>query len=233
MTEIRERPILFSGDMVRAILEGRKTQTRRVIKSNQRLPSYFGPAGDTQDLINWGYECEAGTYAVLARDVPESEREECWSLPCPYGAPGDRLWVRETWCQAADPITSKTTDRVLYRATDECEFLDDGDGFPVENKDGSYKSPWRPSIHMPRWACRLVLEVTDVRVERLRGIHWTDMVAEGVNCPAHDFSGGFCCSECPDRRLAFARLWDSINKKKHPWESNPWVWVVEFRKVEA
>lgn len=147
---------------------------------------------------------------------------------------GDRLWVRETWCLAADPMTSKLTGGFLYRAdpTEAEVMLDDGDGDGVVNKDGAFASPWRPSIFMPRAACRLVLEVTSHRVERLMKITFKGIRAEGKDCPTHDFPGGFCCSECPSLRAAFYEGWNGLNAARgYGWEKNPEVKVIEFRRV--
>ena len=182
---MKERPILFSGSMVRAILEGRKTQTRRVIR--------FQPDEDglAFDLIKRGWFDTSG-------------RE----YKCPYGQPGDRLWVRETF--------HAYENRVIYRAT-----------IPYGNFDCHFK-PWTPAIYMPRWASRITLEVTRVRVERLQGISEGDSQREGCERPIlqdmgpdlHPYTGYY--------RDAFKNLWQSINGPGS-WEANPFVWVVEFK----
>lgn len=186
---MKERPILFSGEMVRAILEGRKTMTRRVIKPQ--------PAGE-------------------------------WAAPgktaCPYGQPGDRLWVRETWRKTNwTDEPNRGEWRVFWRAT--------------EKEDSRNNGLWRPSIHMPRWASRILLEVVSVRVERVQDISEEDARAEGVEwqnerpcwvnyLDREDWS--------PTARDSFRTLWDSINAKRgYGWDANPWVWVVEFKKIEA
>lgn len=176
----KERPILFSGAMVRAILDGRKRQTRRVAKEFDGL-----------DVDK-----------VLAR-FPRQRG-------CPYGEPGDRLWVRETWApdQCRADVFDPEPDRLAYAA----DFV----GEPMRR--------WRPSIHMPRTACRLVLEITEVRVERLNDCSEADAEAEGIAF----------LREVPDvdetltARQLYECLWDSINGAR-AWEKNPWVWVVEFR----
>lgn len=201
---MKERSILFSAPMVRAIFEGRKTQTRRIVKPQ--------PAG-------------------------------AWAAPgktaCPYGATGDRLWVRETW--GLDAYTGDMQFSIKYRAG--------GDSYVTERNGSDEWVPiyqrymdgcglddkwdrWRPSIHMPRWASRITLEVTGVRVERLQDISEADAIAEGVE---HD---GDCWKSYIDgvgpfttARISFKSLWDSINKDRAPWESNPWVWVVEFKPI--
>lgn len=190
---MKERPILFSAPMVRAILAGTKTQTRRVVRGPIE---YLGPSGGQDDLSSWGWFFdgeEQHGYMVLARGMNERFDNGCISIPCPYGVPGDRLWVRETW-------RGEGPGSVKYRA--------DGDDV------GSLK--WRPSIFMPRWASRIDLEVTEVRVQRVQEITREDAIAEGVT--THDVFG-------------FMRLWDSINGKRAPWASYPWVWALTFKRV--
>ena len=216
---MKERPILFSAAMVRAILEGKKTQTRRVVKPRKDLS--FGCLLQPHELAG---EVNAGDY-----------------MNCPYGKPGDRLWVRETWCGQLDSYTSQliynedgNIYKCLYRADGEHVVLDDGDGFTKHNKDGSEASPWKPSIHMPRWASRISLEITGVRVERLNDINESDARAEGItdggctNCGNPEPCG--CASPSPDARDSFINLWEQINGPCS-WIANPWVWAVEFRRV--
>lgn len=184
---MKERPILFSGPMVRAILEGRKTQTRRIWKPRK----------------NWQDECEDG-YSMPHFVDGDGEFHD---QPCPYGQPGDRLWVRETW-RVADGGTKYyeyAADRsVLREAVDEACCL-----------------KWKPSIHMKRAASRITLEVVAVRVERLQEITPGDAVAEGIG---H--------SDVDAAVVSYSSLWDRINGRGS-WDANPWVWVVEFRKVEG
>lgn len=185
---MKERPILFSGPMVLSILEGRKTQTRRVVTPQPLADEAMHKSGHGRDDLYW---------VGRLRDS-----ENAWRIVrCPYGVPGDRLWVRETFHDAGGyPI---------YRA--------DEPGPDLEIR-------WSPAIHMPRWACRLVLEVTAVRVERLQQIGDLDAMREGCEQWA-DTDGAF--------RASFCHLWDSINAKRAPWASNPWVWVVSFDRVPA
>ena len=176
---MKERPILFNGPMVRAILDGRKTQTRRVVKPQPETKPHNGVDdkwfSEYSDIKNLGF----------------------LKHTCPFGQPGDRLWVREAF-------TEYPQKGLLYKA-DGC------------NKKLGVWWGWRPSIHMPRRASRIKLEVTDVRVERLQNISEEDIYAEGIDTNSHDFM----------------ELWDSINAKRgHGWDANPFVWVVEFRRVE-
>jgi hypothetical protein len=173
--------------MVRAILDGRKTQTRRVVK---------------------GRDVRVGPIAVLHR-VKRSDGDMWEQLNCPYGQPGDRLWCRETWAPSYPGVTAPPFH---YRATfDPAEFA------------GMIR--WKPSIHMPRWASRIMLEIVSVRVERLQDITEADAKAEG--CPG--FDGDFREVFPPVRE--FRNLWDSINAKSHPWDINPWVWRIEFKRL--
>lgn len=235
-----ERPILFSGAMVRKIIEDLKTNTRRVahLADNVRVV----------DGVAQGY----------LPGCPEG-----FVIPCPYGKPGDRLWVRETW---ASPETNlKLPGRVAYNADGEAgAFMGDGGGgyfwlhhgrileaegyqqcFP---KNGSntyglkkFGGRWRPSIHMPRWASRLTLEIVSVKVERVQDVSLEDCLAEGIDVPGRDrmLQIGPIKRECDEAhcRAHFHKLWDSINSKrdggKHAWVKNPWVWAIEFKRVEA
>ena len=190
--KMKERPILFKAEMVQAILGGRKTQTRRVVKLS--LPD-----------------------GVQAHQVRLDR--------CPYGIPGDWLWVRETWVEGPGDGTP-----YLYRADADTDgtvpYLSGGAGGFGGGVSNANISRWKPSIHMPRWASRITLEVTNVRVERLQRISEDDAMAEGIY-PITD-----SLSNCNGARYYFQSLWDSINAKLgHSWESNPFVWVVEFKRV--
>ena len=236
-----ERPILFSGPMVRAILEGRKTQTRRVVapspgKQREWLTPESIASVPHGAIINGGWQMHhprAGTRFAgvdVAHDSPFG-----W-IKCPYGAPGDTLWVRETFFEEYDPNTCRPYDppRYHYRATYEGEepYLMDGDGYLEVTKRGEFRSPWRPSIHMPRDASRLSLRIKSVRVERLQEISQGDAQAEGLSGPMIDAELDAIVNQiglAPSK--AFRALWESINAKSHPWASNPWVWVVEFERV--
>ncbi len=230
-TKIKERPILFSGEMVRAILEGRKTQTRRVVT--------FTASGRIK---------EPGSPRNWHLDDPEAVNG------CPYGKPGDRIYVRETWWQAGEWSQSHPEDdewslwigsrRVIY-AADRNPPNEPNRHYPVGLRNGRFSAAepnrlWRkrPSIHMPRWASRILLEITDVRVERLQDISEEDALAEGVKKWPHKghFAYGYDGGYAPgygSHSGAFCNLWDSINAKRgYSWESNPWVWVIEFKRIE-
>lgn len=214
---MKERPMLFSGAMVRAILDGRKTQTRRVVKA-------IGP--DTRYVMTTG---EIGLPAG-------AWREDGWLLPdigpkfkCPYGVPSDRLWVRETWQEIAHPDSKAfPCDHVtIYRADGEDQIID---GHKAEI------GPWKPSIFMSYPRSRINLEITGVRVERLQAISEADAIAEGLTKSEHDHGIYWGIQHADvwerDPRDTFHRLWDSINGKSVPWASNPWVWVLEFKQVQ-
>ena len=200
-----EKPILFRGEMVRAILDGRKTQTRRVIKPQPELRANGSVLWWKNDML-----------------VPES------TYRSPYGAPGDRLWVKETfshedgwypddaghsWKNCRSPIGHDgLCTYVHYRASMSTKQI-------REYNDDPW--PWTPSIFMPRWASRITLEVVSVRVERVQDISHRDAIAEGV-----------AARVVPLSQNAFAHLWDSINAKRgYSWDSNPFVWVIEFRRI--
>jgi len=206
--KMKERPIPFSGEMVRAILEGRKTQTRRVVKPQ--------PAGAAMMRFLSGKEAE-----VVWRDYGG----QAWR--CPYGVPGDRLWVREGFgvCigqdvqHAAGIPRKENCGGIVYRA-----------GPSLRCRCGRLNCTdyWRPSIHMPRWASRITLEVVGVRVERVQDITDDDAVAEGIDAEENKYDG----HKIP--RVNFSGLWDSINEKRgYGWEVNPWVWIVEFKRDAA
>ena len=214
---MKERPILFSGPMVRAILDGRKTMTRRVVKPQ---PHEGVDAVECQDQIIVGMNVpDQSGFAMMRGGVIESE-----AIRCPYGEPGDRLWVREThkgW------LTYQGQQVVQYAASGTKQYhVDRPEGHPEGGmlNGECCADKWRPSIHMPRWASRINLEITGVRVERLQDITDADALAEGACHPDPRAKDG--CY-----RSAFEGLWESINGAAS-WDANPFVWVVEFRSVE-
>lgn len=204
---MRERPILFSGPMVRAILAGTKTQTRRALKVQPPASTVTIDLWHHPDPRPHFWACDGGSLLD-------------WAYPCPYGQPGDRLWVRETW-NRFEPWSG------FHYAADYEAFGIGPDDDPDHIPDHEVR--WRPSIHMPRAACRIVLEITRVRVERLQDISADDAWAEGVQ----DWMGVETPWKgvlAPTEVHAFASLWESVNGAGS-WAANPWVWVVEFRRV--
>ena len=191
-----ERPILFTASMVRALLDGSKTQTRRVVK----LP-HQNPLGKWESF-DWGGpnggRTAQGETVPFQQTIAHTRTGEI--ICCPYGQPGDRLWVREAWMPVEHDVQP-----YRYRAT-----------------NPSYIGKWKPSIHMPRIASRITLDVVSVRVERLRDISRGDAMGEG--CPFPNMAQG------DDPRQWYADLWSQINGPGS-WELNPWVWVVEFKRI--
>lgn len=239
-TEISEKPIIFSGPMVKAILDGRKTQTRRVVKGP--IPegaTSCGVFSTRDDTLN-------GRWQFLDGD-PEDADSWGWigeDFACPYGKPGDRLWVRETFCQKTEDgrfvyNSEGNLDPSCYHyAADGYEVLkDDGDGGTEYRKDGSTASPWKPSIFMPRDACRILLEITDIRVQRLQEISEADAKCEGVGKQflISVAVGGVGKNETMSvsYRCGFRSVWNAINKPMHGWDANPWIWCVSFKTVGA
>lgn len=223
---MRSHPILFSGDMVRAILDGRKTQTRRVMNPQPEFLQVYDFNGKRMyDGANRRW-CWNGHVGGVMEDATTSLS--------PYSRinVGDRLWVRETFMEVCDWNTLEPLGKYIYRATHEGHepVQLDEDGFRAWNKDGTAKSPWRPSIHMPHEASRITLEVTNVRVERLQDISWLDAIAEGIKDPK---VAALRIDDEVGTVQKFRKLWDSIYSKKHPWDSNPWVWVYEFKVLEV
>lgn len=248
---MKERPILFSGAMVRAILAGKKTQTRRVVK----LPS-FNPT-EYDGMFMWSHPNNPTNSIQYAWGAVGKDNQR--PPPCPYGKVGDRLWVREAW--AIDGNDLEAT-RATYESV--MGGISTGPYYKADRVHENTGLTWRNAMFMPRWASRIDLEITGVRVERLQAISEADAEAEGVQARHYAFWGGFVRSPDGQRqyaqtfapafdpgaapadfenaeleRLAFSAkdnykvLWDKINGKKAPWESNPWVWVVSFGLARA
>ncbi|EPJ7225837.1 hypothetical protein D4M60_10030 [Klebsiella pneumoniae] len=220
---MKERGMIFNGEMVRAILDGRKTQTRRPIKWKQ---TRFTEIGEREDGSKWPWS--------------EDAEHACdfWH-PCPFGAVGDRIWVRETWGVVSHAFSDDglMIDWVPDRPATAIHEMPFGNGYysgyAIYAADGDFtwgdddgyedgRSCWKPSIHMPRAASRILLEITNVRVERLRSMSQDDARAEGVIAASGPLEAG----------LAFRELWDSIYGEES-WKANPWVWVIEFKRVEG
>ena len=190
---MKERPILFNGEMVRAVQGGSKTQTRRTagLKAVNRYPGL------------WSFWREKdGNFIFKPDDGFQTEY-----IKCPYGVPGDRLWVREAWAIRSTPELRGFTNYVIYHA----------------DTEGVEMQFWKSLEEMPRWASRITLEIVSVRVERVQYIKCKDITAEGIDEP------------CIRPRLRkWITLWNSINEKKgFGWDMNPWVWVVEFKEVKV
>jgi hypothetical protein len=212
-----EYPIIFSGPMVKAILEGRKTQTRRICRQGNDNVGHYEA---------WAI-CpakESGWIAWFGQDSENIENFTKQAYPngfsCPYGKPGDRLWIRENFQYILLQSECTGPEDIRYQATaDELEL--------------ACTKRWRPSIHMSRWASRITVEVTEVRVQRLQAISKEDAISEGCE---FGNTHGLNVNEERERwhgpeRQNFANLWDSINGKRAPWENNPWVWAISFRRI--
>ena len=194
---MKERPILMTAESVKAILDGRKTMTRRVVKDPRR------GSRERDAMLS-----SASGKPSIADMMAESKMDLKPNFTCPYGQVGDRLWVRETFCESTSII-----DRVLYKA----------EGVIIAP---SWK--WKPSIFMPRWASRITLEITELRVERLQEITESDALAEGcssLRCEEENMT--------EPATIEFEELWNSLNAKRgYGWNFNPWVWVVSFSKID-
>jgi len=215
---MREHPILFSAPMVRAILTDQKWQTRRT----RGLEFFSRPENDPDDW--WCARVQDGVAYMAYKRAPH-ERE----VKCPFGQPGDRLWVRENHY-----LTDDGHNEYAVYAADEKSVLAHMTAldalprdFPADTLAGHRKL--RPSIHMPRWASRITLEITGVHVELLQSISNADALSEGVS--AHPDHHDKPASSIYSPVQAFRELWESINGEG-AWDANPWVWVVEFRRVE-
>lgn len=213
---MKERGILMQAESVRGILAGAKTHTRRVIKPPRIWEKQF-----YQKFANeWELQPD-GKWQPYDEDGYQS----CAAIKCPYGVIGDKLWVRETWARTMatayrqspgvvfTPNPEDPTVGVVYRA-----------GW-TRVKPG----PWKSSMHMPRWASRILLEVKEIRVERLQDIKPIDVVAEGVYEPTYNYTN----LESIGAILRFESVWNSINEKRgFGWDVNPWVWVVVFEMIK-
>lgn len=241
---MRERPILFSAPMVRAILEGRKTQTRRVVTEEW---NHGLAASEHYPYKKREFQRRDGKDDFVTFSAPYSQMfgEPIWFyswgntrwLRCPYGVPGDRLWVRETWQYVDETGEADKSESLRNRLGKTAPFRGVQGNRPITwravyRADGEAGHPqygpivWRPSTHMPRWASRITLEIKSARVERAQEISEEDARAEGVEkAEATDGALSYV--------LGFSDLWDSINAKRgYGWHTNPWVWAVEFERVD-
>lgn len=228
---MKERPMIFNAEMVRAILDGRKTQTRRIVKGVPESHNFHG----------W----------VMSSTCAKDEGKACWAvgkspllnqpirMHCPFGDVGDRIWVRETFQGPLIPedelseFLGANPDK--FESPAYCEYAADGGPRPeYVDADDNTRHGWRPAIYMPRWASRITLEITGVRVERLNSISQEDVQAEGMELtgwrPTYSDpdSGGEVWTPYDN----FAQLWESIYGEES-WQANPWVWVIDFKRTEG
>lgn len=218
---MKERGMIFNCEMVQAILNDRKTQTRRIVNSS------------TDNSLR------------LREQYPHKH----YNINCPFGQPGDRIWVRETFQGPLfdyEQMESYLEDRSKFEKPEFCQYAADGKPAPeYYDADDNLHCGWRPSIHMPRWASRILLEITAVRVERLNSISEIDANHEGMlftdygvgrfgqQRPGFSYKPTTHTDQClPNARMAFASLWESIYGD-YTWRANPWVWVIEFKRVEG
>jgi len=255
---VRERPILFSAPMVRALLAGTKTQTRRVVKPQFAADAIPVEMPATDPAGGWVVPGHSGVWWCDAAANPDDVRR------CPYGKRGEKLWVKETWrigawdenegafaidyCDGPDKTWRKTPEtpegedlfnRLWYQSTDELwakGIKPDPEG-NYHWQPGESPLRWRPSIHMPRWASRITLEITSVRVERLQDISEADAIAEGCTQNHNGYfwggphqTGGL--KQMATALQAYQDLWESINGPGS-WDANPWVWVLEFCRINS
>jgi hypothetical protein len=222
---MKERPILFNSEMVRAILDKKKTQTRRIIK----------PQPLKRETTFW----RDGEYYFGVDEITKTRGK---SFKCPYGKPGDRLWVRETWkyydwTEDGEPFIQYSANGEISGALEYpenwssrieniWEKLSEKENYDIYGAARDNK--WRSPRFMPHWASRITLEIINVRVERVQDIMPDDIIAEGVWQRKNSID-----ADCERSYKVFANLWDSINAKRgYSWASNPFVWVIEFRRTK-
>lgn len=260
---MKERPIIMTGESVRAILDGRKTQTRRVVRPQ---PVWRYPGNDSRGHV---LHTDSGTGRIVATVGFGASCEQHLFPLSPYGQPGDRLWVRESWGTVRMHELGQHIyggpripdhDETVYRAGKIVGVPIPGTSpiqFKREWRDGFQPARWRSPIHMHRWLSRITLEITGVRVERLQTISKDDCVAEGLKIPCNEsyrpllqLSGKFAaCQYAPFNqgreaaesatmddyfRAYYASLWDTLNFARGlPWSSNPFVWTLDFKRIDA
>ena len=205
---MNERPIIFSGPMVQAILDGRKTQTRRIMKPKDAYPECIWCRGQ-------GYEYIEAEYGLSGYDYRYPCR--CRARKCPYGQPRDLLYVRETWGIQGSTCIGKGTQREFFNAPQLKKYSTDYWKTVIQYKaSGDPCIKWWPSIHMPKAYARLWLRITNVRVDKLVTIDYNDAIKEGF-----------------DSIDSFKEYWDQLNQKRsYSWEQNPWLWVLDFEKIQ-
>nr|WP_241866373.1 hypothetical protein [Klebsiella aerogenes] len=223
MPKIIERGMIFNGEMVRAILDGRKTQTRRIMKIQ---PEHSGLG--LRRVTDSKNGSDDGKYFWSSSDAC-GLKARSKSFTCPFGVVGDRIWVRETFQGPLfdyEQMESYLEDSSKFEKPEFCQYAADGKPAPeYYDADDNLRHGWRPSIHMPRWASRILLEITDVRVERLASVSDEDAGKEGYPADPSPFGGPM------DKWLWFRQLWDGIYPEQS-FKHNPWVWVIEFKRIE-
>lgn len=219
---MRERPMIFNAEMVRAILDGRKTQTRRMLTPRQ--------------LEMIGKAAQVGECYPLESGQQHANSQAYYREWCPFGVVGDRIWVREAF-----RVHSRATDvaTLVYKASEQQSWTQQTHRVPIEQcTKPAVVDKWTPSLHMPRWASRITLEITGVGVQRLQSISPNDASREGlIKLPA---TGRYCLNQgdqyfggaSHDAREVFSWLWEFIYGAES-WQSNPWVWVIEFKRIEG
>lgn len=239
---MKERPILFSGEMVRVILDGRKTQTRRVMSFPKNYMWNHEHFKENYTFKKMFFN-HLDEYVAIFSCHEKNQQEFTEWFKCPYGKPGDQLWVRETF--AVEDTSEYNGEERLPKDGRPIKILNDDDGaeyklipryrttepdtflcVTYDRDTGEDKMAWRPSIFMPRWASRILLEVTGVRVERVQEIDDLGAKAEGIAVLEDDMRAGTYIEP-------FRLLWNKINAKRgFGWDKNPWVWVVAFKRIE-
>jgi hypothetical protein len=229
--DMKEQPIIFQGEMIRAILDGRKTMMRKPIKPQ---PEWISGAWYWKSLK---YDNGMGVHYFHTTGL--NGIMDAWLRACPHGQPGDRLWVRETWyCDhmhvqsgpylKPDDWQDGWFEELMYfKASDDAGHGHCYSGFAGE----TFQCPWKPSIHMPRWASRITLEITDVKVERLQEIRINDVLSEGFPTTCEmQFDAEYRAWTMDN----FSRYWNSLypQKPEYQWKANPWVWVISFKKID-
>jgi len=223
---MKERPILFSEQRVRALLVGQQTQTRRIMKTQA-----FGPGQDHLDVVH--------AFVVSANHLHGYKMMSMTDISyhCPYGKPGDVPWVRETWrgpLVPEDALAEYERDPTPFRQPAYCQYRADSNelGQHIMSSPEAEQFGWQTAIHMPRWASRINLEITGVRAEKIQDISEDDIMAEGVQTDSHFLNNFFTMnmnSESP--KEAYRKAWQK-QYGATSWEVNPWFWVIEFQRIE-
>lgn len=212
---MKERGMIFNAEMVRAILDGRKTQTRRIVK---------GTDGAVKFCKEWDINGEE-VFVVLGEKDHTGMNPVLGAISCPFGSVGDRIWVRETF-----RVHSRATDvaTLVYKASERNSWTEQTHRVPVAvcNKAATPEK-WTSSLHMPRWASRILLEITDVRLERLQDISEADAEAEGTTAATNIITPPQAVY-----RVGYRYLWESLYGEDS-WQANPWGWVIDFKRIEG